>query len=70
MHGYYNYSDDWVFMPTLSMMGNIDVPDSYWIMCPYTSNDYMARFMNSDGFILHTDVRNEKGVRAAIRIKD
>lgn len=67
---YYNYSDDWVFMPTLSMMGNIDVPDSYWIMCPYTSNDYMARFMNSDGFILHTDVRNEKGVRAVIRIKD
>ncbi len=67
---YYNYTDDWVFMPTLSMMSNIDVPDSYWIMCPYTSNDYMARFMNSDGFILHTDVRNEKGVRAAIRIKD
>lgn len=67
---YYAYSEDEVFMPTLSMMENIDVPDSYWIMCPYTSNDYMARFMNDDGFVLHTDVRNEKGVRAVMRIKE
>ncbi len=67
---YYNYTEDTVFIPTLSMMENINVPDSYWVMCPYTSNDYMARFMNSDGFILHTDVKNEKGVRAVIRIKE
>lgn len=67
---YYSYTEDEVFMPTLSMMKDIDSPESYWIMCPYTANDYMARFMNTDGFILHTDVRNEKGVRAVIRIKE
>ncbi len=67
---YYSYIEDKVFLPTLDMMKYIDVHDSYWIMCPYTSNDYMVRFMNDDGFILHTDVRNEKGVRAVMRIKD
>lgn len=66
---YYNYTEDLVFIPTLSMLGDLGVGDTYWIMCPYTSNDYMARFMNSDGFILHTDVKNEHGVRAALRIK-
>lgn len=67
---YYNYTEDKVFIPTLNMLNYITVPDSYWVMCPYTSNGFMERFMNEDGFILHTDVRNEKGVRAVIRIED
>ncbi len=64
---YHYYPEDSVFLPTLEMMEDLDVSEPYWIMCPYTSNDYMQRFMNSDGFILHTDVKNEKGVRAVIR---
>lgn len=67
---YYNHTEDWVFMPTLTMLNEISVPEDYWVMCPYTSNDYMARYMADDGFILHTDVKNEKGVRAVIRIKE
>lgn len=67
---YYNYTEDEVFIPTLAMMEEADGGDSYWIMCPYTSNEYMMRFMNSDGFILHTVVGSEKGVRAAVRIKE
>ena len=67
---YYNYTDDLVFMPTLSMIDEVGFKESYWIMCPYTSNDYMARVMNSDGFVLHTDVKNERGVKAAVRIKN
>lgn len=67
---YHNYVEDTVFIPTLPIMDDIDVKDPYWVMCPYTSNEYMSRFMNSDGFILHTDVRSEKGVRAALRIKE
>lgn len=61
---------DYVFLPTPDMLSEIDYPDSYWILCPYTANDYMERFMNKDGFVLHTDVRNVKGVRAVIRIGD
>lgn len=64
---YHNYLKDMVYIPTLDMLENINVPDNYWILCPYTSNGYMERFMNDDGFILHTDVKNEKGVRAVIR---
>lgn len=67
---YYNYTEDWVFMPTLTMLSEISTPEDYWVMCPYTSNDYMARYMADDGFILHTDVKNEKGVRAVIRVKE
>jgi hypothetical protein len=66
---YHYYPEDYVFPPTLDMMEKIDVPDSYWILCPYTTNDYMERFMNKDGFILHADVKTEKGVRAVIRIE-
>lgn len=66
---YFNYTEDFVFIPTLSMIGDLNNKEAYWIMCPYTSNDYMERFMNSDGFILHTDIKNENGVRAALRIK-
>ena len=66
----YHYTvEDKVYIPTLDMMKDIDAPDSYWILCPYTSNDYMQRFLNRDGFGLHTDVRNEQGVRAVIRVK-
>ncbi|MGN0183313.1 MAG: DUF6273 domain-containing protein [Candidatus Ornithomonoglobus sp.] len=67
---YHYYPEDYVFLPTLDMMKKIDYPDSYWILCPYTANNYMERFMNKDGFILHTDVKNTKGVRAVIRIKE
>lgn len=66
---YYNYVTDNVFVPTLSIMDEIDVDEPYWVMCPYTSNTYMSRFMNTDGFILHTDIKNEKGIRATLRIK-
>ena len=56
-------------MPNLMSVKDISVEEDFWVMSPYTANDYMARYMNDDGFILHTDVRNEKGVRAMIRIK-
>lgn len=65
---YHYYPEDLVFLPTLDMMKKINFSDSYWILCPYTANNYMERFMNKDGFILHTDVKNSKGVRAVIRI--
>lgn len=67
---YYTYSEDRVFLPTLDMMREIDIHNSYWIMCPYASNSYMVRFMNKDGFILHTDAMNSKGVRAVMIIKE
>ncbi len=67
---YFNHTDDWVFMPTLSMLDNISTREDFWVMCPYTSNDFMARFLTEDGFILHTDIKNNKGVRACIRIKE
>ncbi len=60
---------DRVYIPTLEMMEDIDHAGSYWILCPYTSNEYMNRFMNYDGFILHTDCSAEKGVRAVLKIK-
>lgn len=67
---YYNYVEDEVFIPTLSVTEKTRGSEACWIMCPYTSNSYMERYINSDGFILHTDVKNEKGVRAVIRIKE
>ena len=64
---YHYYLDDVVYIPTLDMMENIDVKDSFWILCPYTNNDIMQRYMNEDGFILRTGVTNECGVRAVIK---
>mgnify|MGYP000230048427 FL=1 len=58
-----------VYIPTLDMMKTIDVRGSYWILCPYGYNDKMQRYMKNDGFILHTNVDNIDGVRAAVRIK-
>ncbi len=66
---YYNYVTDEVFIPTLSAMEGMPAGESYWVMCPYTSNSYMMRFMNGDGFILHTGVGNEIGVRAMLRVR-
>ncbi len=66
---YKYYVDDMVYIPTLDMMKNIDVNGSYWILCPYGYNDKMQRYMKNDGFILHTNVDNINGVRAAVRIK-
>lgn len=64
---YHYYLDDKVFIPTLDMINDIDVRGSYWVLCPYAGNDKMERYMKNDGFILHTDVANKKGVRAVIR---
>ena len=49
------------------MLEDIDVKGSYWVLCPYASNDKMERYMKDDGFILHTNVTNKKGVRAVIK---
>ena len=66
---YKYYVDDMVYIPTLDMMKDIDVNGSYWILCPYGYNDKMQRYMKNDGFILHTNVDNIYGVRAAVRVK-
>lgn len=66
---YSYYVEDYVYLPSLDMLKTIDTPSAYWILCPYTSNDFMQRFMNSDGFILHTEVENTKGVRPVIRVR-
>ncbi|MBQ3427121.1 MAG: hypothetical protein IJH37_08260 [Clostridia bacterium] len=60
---------DRVFLPTLDMMEQQVPGETYWILCPYTSNDSMQRFMNYDGFILHTDTAKEMGVKAVMRIR-
>lgn len=67
---YKYYVDDMIYIPTLDMMKTIDVHGSYWILCPYGYNDRMQRYMKNDGFILHTNVNNIRGVRAAVRIKE
>ena len=64
---YHYYLEDKVFIPTLDMLEDIDVKGSYWVLCPYTGNDKMQRYMKNDGFILHTNVKNKKGVRAVIK---
>lgn len=64
---YHYYLDDVVYIPTLDMMEDIDVNDSFWILCPYTNNDKMQRYMKYDGFILRTIVTNPKGVRAVVK---
>ncbi|MFQ7290785.1 MAG: DUF6273 domain-containing protein [Monoglobales bacterium] len=66
---YHYYLEDEVFLPTLDMLSNMNVNGSCWVLCPYAANNYMQRYMNSDGFILHTDVSNERGVRPVMRIK-
>ena len=66
---YKYYVDDIVYIPTLEMMKEIDVNGSYWILCPYGGNDRMQRYMTNDGFVLHTNVDNVQGVRAAVRVK-
>ena len=66
---YYKNVTDTVFIPTLPIMSKMSRSDAYWVMCPYTSNSSMMRFMNSDGFILHTGVNNEKGIRPAQRVR-
>ncbi len=66
---YRYYLEDKVFLPTLDILDDISVSKKSWILCPYGSNNYMERYMNSDGFILHTDVTNECGVRAVIRVR-
>lgn len=64
---YHYYVEDKVYIPTLDMLEDISVRGPYWVLCPYTNNSTMNRYMNSDGFILHTNVSNERGVRAVIK---
>ena len=64
---YHYYVEDKVFIPTLDMLDDINIKGSYWVLCPYASNDNMERYMKNDGFILHTNVVNKKGVRAVIK---
>lgn len=66
---YKYFVTDKVYIPTLDMMKNIDIHGSFWVLCPYGYNEAMQRFMQSDGYILHTLVSNTKGVRAVIRVK-
>ena len=61
--------DDMIYIPTLDMMKDIDVHGSYWILCPYGYNYKMQRYMKNDGFVLHTNIDNTRGVRAAVRVK-
>ena len=63
------YVEDKVFIPTPGMLGETDSNGSYWVLCPYGSNSYMERYMKSNGFILHTNVKNKKGVRAVLKCR-
>lgn len=65
---YQYYIEDRVFIPTLDIIEDISVNEAYWVLCPYTNNDYMERYVNDDSFVLHTDVKNARGVRAVMRI--
>lgn len=67
---YYCYNDDYVFLPTIDMMKTISADEPFWIMCPYTSNTSMNRYMSEDGFVLHTEVTNIRGVRPVIRVNE
>lgn len=64
---YHYYLEDFVYIPTLDMLDNINTRQSYWVLCPYAGNDKMERYMKYDGYILHTNVDNVKGVRAVIK---
>lgn len=67
---YHYYLEDKVYLPTLDILDDIRVNGQSWILCPYAANGYMERYINSDGFVLHTDVENSRGVRAVIKIKE
>lgn len=64
---YHYYVEDYVYIPTVEMLQNLNGYQSYWALCPYGNNTTMERFVNSDGFVLHTSVSNTKGVRAVIK---
>ncbi len=64
---YHYYVEDYVYIPTLDMLENMSGHKPYWVLCPYGNNTTMERFVNNDGFVLHTSVSNAKGVRAVIR---
>ena len=49
------------------MLDGIGNREEYWVLCPYGNNTNMERYVNNDGFVLHTTVNNKKGVRAVIR---
>lgn len=67
---YKYYIEDYVYIPTLKLAKKTTINDSYWILCPYTNNDKMERYMKRGGYILHTNVNNTRNVRAVIRYKE
>lgn len=67
---YHYYLEDQVYIPTLDILENLNERQSYWVLCPYTNNNTMERYMNYDGFVLHTSIDNERGVRAAVRYRE
>ena len=67
---YHYYLEDKVFLPTLDILDKVRADGKSWILCPYAANSYMQRYINNDGFILHTDVKNKLGVRAVIKVKE
>ncbi len=64
---YHYYVDDYVYIPTLEMLNYIGGKNNYWVLCPYGNNTNMERFVDEYGFVLHTVVTNDKGIRAVIR---
>ncbi|MDO5396479.1 MAG: DUF6273 domain-containing protein [bacterium] len=67
---YHYYLEDRVFLPTLDILDDVRARGKSWILCPYAANSYMQRYINNDGFILHTDVTNKIGVRAVVKVKE
>ncbi len=64
---YHYYLEDRVYIPTLDLIKELNNGSSYWVLCPYAGNDKMERYMKYDGYVLHTNVNNVKGVRAVIK---
>ena len=63
---YHNYVSDTVFIPTPAMVEHMNAGESYWMLCPYASNGFMERYVNSDGFVLRAPANREIGVKPVI----
>lgn len=63
---------DMVYLPSLQQVqdGHFDKrkPKPYWTIDPYTRNTQMARYVNTDGFVLHGDSDRVMGVRPVITV--
>lgn len=67
---YRTYMNDRVYIPTIDMPKDISSRTNYWVMCPYGNNGSMERFVDNNGFVLHSRVTDAKGVRAVIRYSE